>query len=164
MTDLKFNIKSYSFEDTRKIGKSLALLMRRGDVVLLCGDLGAGKTQFVKGVAATLKVNDNVVSPTFIIAVVYKGEINLIHIDAYRLESFYEVMDLGLDEDFLHAVTVIEWGNRVADFLQDVFMTITFELGDDDNTRDIEVMCHDKNRNQAVLKALEELALTINVK
>ena len=104
-------------EMTRALGGALAGGLQSGDVIVLSGDLGTGKTVFAQGVAAGLGVTERVVSPTFAIAREYAGRLPLHHIDVYRLEHVQEAIDLGLDELFEDAVTLIEWGDGVRDLL-----------------------------------------------
>lgn len=100
-------------EDTRALGERLATLLRAGDLVLLSGALGAGKTTLTQGIGAGLGVRGQVASPTFIIARVHpslSGGPDLVHVDAYRLGSFDEVDALDLDTSLGESVTVVEWG------------------------------------------------------
>lgn len=108
-------IVATSADETHEIARSLAALLGSGDVILLSGDLGAGKTTFAKGLAAGLGVADVVVSPTFTLARVYEGRLPLVHVDLYRLEREHEVLDLGLD-DLMgdDGVLVVEWGDVAA--------------------------------------------------
>ena len=102
---------------TRALGAALATELGLGAVVVLSGDLGTGKTVFAQGVAAGLGVSERVVSPTFAIAREYSGRLPLHHLDVYRLDHVQEAIDLGLDELFEGAVTLIEWGEGVRDLL-----------------------------------------------
>lgn len=111
-------VTSRSPEETRILGAALAPLLIPGDVVSLSGELGAGKTVFVQGLAAALGVQRPVTSPTFTIVHEYEGRYPLIHIDVYRLDSFQEVIDLGFEELLdPQAVMVVEWGEAVAPLL-----------------------------------------------
>ena len=105
---------THSAEETRALGRVLASVLVPGDVVLLSGGLGAGKTELTKGIAETLGVTDSVVSPTFTLARRYEGRLPLLHVDVYRLDRVQELLDLGLEEDFDDAVTVVEWGDVAA--------------------------------------------------
>ncbi len=107
--------RTLSPEETREIGRRLAKSVRRGDVVVLEGDLGAGKTTFVQGLAEGLGIGDITRSPSFNIVNVYEGTMKLYHIDLYRLASGEDAGDLGLDEMLYNedGVSVIEWGNRL---------------------------------------------------
>ncbi len=102
---------------TRALGAALATELGPGSVVVLSGDLGNGKTVFAQGVAEGLGVTERVVSPTFAIAREYYGRLPLHHLDVYRLDHVQEAIDLGLDELFDDAVTLIEWGDGVRDLL-----------------------------------------------
>lgn len=95
----------------RELGRRLASALRPGDLVLLVGGLGVGKTTLVQGIGDGLGVRGRVLSPTFVIARVHRGgRIPLVHVDAYRLGSIAEVDDLDLDATVEEAVTVVEWG------------------------------------------------------
>ncbi|MGV1004165.1 MAG: tRNA (adenosine(37)-N6)-threonylcarbamoyltransferase complex ATPase subunit type 1 TsaE [Candidatus Nanopelagicales bacterium] len=95
----------------RQLGQDLAQLLQPGDLVLLNGRLGAGKTTLTQGLGAGLGVRGSVTSPTFVIARVHPGpRVDLVHVDAYRLAGEVEVDDLDLDTDLDLAVTVVEWG------------------------------------------------------
>lgn len=107
-------------EDTEAFGKRLAVVVRAGDVVLLRGDLGAGKTTLVRGLGEGLGVRGAVTSPTFVIARVHPSLVGgpaLVHVDAYRLDGVAELDDLDLDADLDEAVTVVEWGEGLAEAL-----------------------------------------------
>ena len=106
----------------RELGRSLARLLRRGDLVVLSGDLGAGKTTLTQGIGAGLAVRDEVTSPTFVIARVHPPTAQgpaLVHVDAYRLGSLAEVDDLDLDASLADSVTVVEWGEGLVEELAD---------------------------------------------
>ena len=142
MTGLE--VCSRSADDTHALGVRLAALLMPGDVVVLTGDLGAGKTVLAKGIAAGLGVSEPVVSPTFTIVREYEGDIPLQHLDVYRLDHFQEVIDLGLDELLDgHAVTIVEWGEAVSallpvDRLEVSLLLLPPEEADDD-TRVVEL-------------------------
>ena len=105
---------SRSAEETRTLGERLGSRLRGGEVVLLCGDLGAGKTHFAQGVARGLGVAAAVVSPTFTLAAHYEGRLPLVHYDLYRLASADELSPLGfLQTDDPRTVSLVEWGDRV---------------------------------------------------
>ncbi len=106
----------------RDLGERLARLLRAGDVVVLGGELGAGKTTFTQGLGRGLGVRGDVTSPTFVIARVHPPLADgpaLVHVDAYRLDGAPELDDLDLDTDLDQAVTVVEWGEGVAEALSD---------------------------------------------
>ena len=104
-------------EHTRTIGRAIASLLRAGDVVVVAGELGAGKTTFTQGLAAGLGVTDPVVSPTFTLAREYEGRLRLVHVDLYRLDRAQEVLDLGLEDVADGAVLVVEWGDIAVAYL-----------------------------------------------
>src|SRR5690625_7468920 len=97
-------------EATIELGTHLAGLLRPGDLIILTGDLGAGKTTLTKGIAEGLRVQGPVSSPTFIIARTHPGPVPLVHVDAYRLQGAEEIDDLDLDADLAQSITVVEWG------------------------------------------------------
>ena len=98
-------------DQMRALGADLAQVLRPGDVLVLDGPLGAGKTTFTQGIGAALGVRGSVTSPTFVIARSHPGPgPSLVHVDAYRLGGSIEVEDLDLDADLDHAITVVEWG------------------------------------------------------
>jgi tRNA threonylcarbamoyladenosine biosynthesis protein TsaE len=107
-------------EDMRDLGRRVARLLRAGDLVVLTGDLGAGKTTFTQGVGEGLGVRGPVTSPTFVIARVHPSVVGgppLVHVDAYRLGGLDEVDDLDLDATLADSVTVVEWGEGLVEEL-----------------------------------------------
>jgi tRNA threonylcarbamoyladenosine biosynthesis protein TsaE len=126
--------------DTRALGERLATVLRAGDLVVLTGPLGAGKTVLVQGIGAGLHVRGSVVSPTFVIARVHDGPLPLVHVDAYRLHSLAEVDDLDLDVDTATAVTVVEWGSGLVEQLADARLEITITRADDSDVRTARLM------------------------
>lgn len=129
--------KTSGVEQTRALGATIAPLARSGDVILLTGDLGAGKTAFTQGFARGLGITERIVSPTFTIARHYEGTtLKLNHLDVYRLDHLQEAVDLGLaeliDDD---GVTVIEWGDVVIPTLPADFLEVRFAYGFDDDER-----------------------------
>ena len=99
--------------DTEAEGLLLGKRLRDGDVVLLTGELGAGKTTFVRGVARGTGSNAPVASPTFQLVRLYPGRVQLAHVDLYRVENGAELGDLGLEELVSHGAVVVEWGERI---------------------------------------------------
>jgi tRNA threonylcarbamoyl adenosine modification protein YjeE len=104
---------SSSAAETERAGMLLGERLRAGDVVLLTGELGAGKTTFVRGVAQGTGSRADVASPTFQLVRVYPGRVQLAHIDLYRVENSAELADLGLDELADQGAVVVEWGDRI---------------------------------------------------
>lgn len=133
-----WQVTSHSVAETEALARRVASLLDRGDVVLLAGDLGAGKTAFARGLGGGLGVGDTVVSPTFTLARVYEGRLRMVHVDVYRLDTVHELLDLGLD-DLAEgdAVTVVEWGDVVsAEFVPDrLEVALEFVAGEPDARR-----------------------------
>jgi tRNA threonylcarbamoyladenosine biosynthesis protein TsaE len=114
-----------SVEETRDLAAALAELARPGDLLLLVGDLGAGKTAFTQGFGRGLGIDQQITSPTFALSQSYTGRLDLYHLDVYRLEQVAETMDLGLSELLDEgAVTVIEWGDAIAPALPHDFLEV----------------------------------------
>ena len=121
-------------EDTAALGRRLAVLLRAGDLVLLSGDLGAGKTTLTQGIGAGLGVRGAVTSPTFVIARVHpslRSGPPLVHVDAYRLGTFAEVEDLDLEASLDESVTVVEWGEGKVEGLADDRLQVTLRRSTD---------------------------------
>ena len=128
--------RTKSADDTRALAAELAAVARPGDLILLAGDLGAGKTTFVQGFGRALRVEEPITSPTFVIVHTYKGSLPVVHVDAYRLERLQELLDLGIGEQLDHeGVTLIEWGDAVAPALPPEFLEVRLELGEGDDER-----------------------------
>lgn len=130
------SITTTSVEATRAFGRALAARLRPGDVVVLTGDLGAGKTACSQGIAAGLGVTERVTSPTFTIVQEYAGRVPVQHLDLYRLASVQEVIDLGFEERLDDTVTIIEWGDVARDALPPTVLVVAIalpEAGDDDD-------------------------------
>ena len=122
--------------DTRAFGAQLATLLRPGDLIVLTGPLGAGKTALVQGIGAGLGVGGGVVSPTFVIARTHRGgRIPLVHVDAYRLSSLAEIDDLDLDVDVADSVTAVEWGAGLAERLADAHLRVDMQRAPDGDVR-----------------------------
>lgn len=119
-------------EDTEALGGRLASSLRPGDVVVLAGGLGAGKTLFTKGIATGLGVEETVVSPSFVLVREYRsGFMPVIHVDVYRLGSINEFEDLDVLEMSQDGVLVIEWGEAVESALPADHLRIEFNVGED---------------------------------
>jgi tRNA threonylcarbamoyladenosine biosynthesis protein TsaE len=130
--------RTKSADDTRELGAALASVVTRGDVVLLAGDLGAGKTTLTQGFARGLGVTEQVTSPTFVLMRPYEGRLSIVHVDAYRLEHLQEVIDLGLPEMLDDgAVAIIEWGDVVAPALPPDFLELRLEYCEGEDERDV---------------------------
>ena len=135
-------VEAPTVEATRAFGARLAGLLRAGDLVLLTGPLGAGKTALVQGIGTGLGVQGTVTSPTFVIARVHRpdpargGRLTLVHADAYRLgdatDPRAEIDDLDLDASVDEAVTVVEWGEGMVEQLVDAHLRVRIDRRDDD--------------------------------
>jgi tRNA threonylcarbamoyladenosine biosynthesis protein TsaE len=112
---MRIVLRTRTADETRAVGEALAGLLRARDAVALTGELGAGKTTLVQGIARGLGVTDQVVSPTFTLVREYRGvDLEIAHVDVYRLDRVQEVVDLGLDElGDGEAVLLVEWGDAV---------------------------------------------------
>ena len=129
-----------SVEDTRALAAEVAALAAPGDLVVLAGDLGTGKTAFAQGFARGLGVEEPVTSPAFILVRTYDGRLPLVHLDVYRLDNMQEMVDLGiaelLDEG---AVTLVEWGDAVTPALPADFLEVRLEAGEGPDDRRLRI-------------------------
>ena len=135
-------VRLRTVDDTRAWGARLGSLLRAGDLLVLTGGLGAGKTTLTQGIADGLGVRGPVTSPTFVIARVHPsvtGGPDLVHADAYRLSGLAELDDLDLDASLDAAVTIVEWGHGVAEHLSDAYLELTLSGQD---TRIVDVVGH----------------------
>ena len=146
---------------TIALGKKIGQQLVAGDVLVLDGDLGAGKTTFTKGLAAGLEIPDIIKSPTFTIIHEYQdGRLPLYHMDAYRLENG-GAEDLGLEEYFDgDGVSVVEWAEFVEDELPADFLSIHFKRTGDDNTRILEFEPHGQHFDQIVKSVVKQWQTT----
>lgn len=157
---MRVSMTSRSTEATQALGTALGPLLQAGDVLLLSGDLGAGKTQLTKGIAQGLGVGEPVTSPTFNILLVHEGRIPLYHFDLYRLERAEELEDLDyfgtLEAD---GVSVIEWGDRFAEARPADSLAIVISIVDDE-ARKLEIEATGQ-RAEALLAAWNEAARAV---
>ena len=153
----RVRVLTRSVEETRQVGARLGeALLRPGDLVVLAGALGAGKTAFAQGVARGLGVTDPVVSPTFTIVREYHGRVPLSHVDLYRLERLQELHDLGFDEMLDDRVTLVEWGDAAGPALPADRLEVSLEMPGDEQEREIRVSTHGESWQARALR-LEEL-------
>ena len=124
---------------TRDLAAAIAPLVVDGDLLVLVGDLGAGKTAFTQGICRALGVEEPVTSPTFTLANRYQGTMVVNHLDVYRIEALAEAEDLALVELLDEGVTLIEWGDVILPALPDdrLDVRITFGSGDDDRVLEL---------------------------
>jgi tRNA threonylcarbamoyladenosine biosynthesis protein TsaE len=147
--------------DMHDLGRRLATVLRAGDLVILAGPLGAGKTTLVQGIGAGLGVRGPITSPTFVIARVHPvldgpGPA-LVHADAYRLGSISEVDDLDLDMDVASAVTVVEWGSGLAEPLAEDRLEISIEPDTDGDVRTVRLHGHGARWDAVLASAADRL-------
>ncbi|MFM8384748.1 MAG: tRNA (adenosine(37)-N6)-threonylcarbamoyltransferase complex ATPase subunit type 1 TsaE [Actinomycetota bacterium] len=139
--------KVNSVDEMRELGQFIATKTKAGDLIVLSGPLGAGKTALTQGIGAGLGI-PGITSPTFVISRVHKGKIPLIHVDAYRLlgsaKTTFEFDDLDLDTGRESAVTVIEWGGEVGARFGEDFLEILIEFGASDDERNLSAIPHGK--------------------
>jgi tRNA threonylcarbamoyladenosine biosynthesis protein TsaE len=150
-TEVKTRLELATPADTEHLGRAVGERLRPGDVVVLSGPLGAGKTVLARGIGAGLGVRGAVTSPTFVIAREHptlpggRG-VPLVHVDAYRLGGMVELDDLDLDTDLLAAAVVVEWGEGIAERLADEHLLIRLQRpsGGADETRIAELCGPDR--------------------
>lgn len=137
-------VKVSSVNEMRAIGAKIADQLKAGDLIILSGELGAGKTALTQGIGVGLGISE-ITSPTFVISRIHQGKLPLIHVDAYRLIQspgvFLEFEDLDLPSKMSDAVTVIEWGSELAPLLKDEFLEIKIDFISD-NERNLEITPH----------------------
>jgi len=134
-------VEAHSSQDMLNLGAELGRTLEAGDVVVLHGPLGAGKTTLVRGLAGALGVEGMIQSPTFVVARVHRRmdstQPPLVHVDAYRLTHHDEILDLDLDID--HSITVMEWGRPYAEHLVDEWLDIDIQRPEVDIDEDIDL-------------------------
>jgi tRNA threonylcarbamoyladenosine biosynthesis protein TsaE len=131
-------VRTESPAATRELAGSVARVVRDGDLLLLSGDLGAGKTAFVQGLGAALGVEGRITSPTFTLAQEYEGSsLRINHLDAYRLTDPAEVHDLGLPELLEEGVTVVEWGEQLLPGIGSDYLQVRLRFADPDEGGDV---------------------------
>lgn len=128
---------SHSPEETVLMGNEFAAVLNPGDIVGLYGDLGTGKTQFVKGICNYFGVKENVISPTFIIVNEYKGtNIKINHFDLYRLKNISELKEIGFDNyNNEETICLIEWADLAEKYFDDNMLKVNFEHGEGNTDR-----------------------------
>jgi len=134
-----FSACSSGPEDTAAIARAIAAVLVPNDVLVLGGDLGAGKTTFTKALGAALGIEESITSPTFTLHQQYDGgRLMLHHLDVYRIDQIEEVVDLALPELFESGgAVVLEWGDTIAPALPADYVLVSFEFGDGDDDREI---------------------------
>lgn len=139
---MSLRARTSGVQGTREVAGAVAALAAAGDVILLSGELGAGKTAFAQGFGAGLGITEPITSPTFTLARQYQGKLALHHLDVYRLERFAEMDDIGVSELLDgNGVVLIEWGDAVAPALPNDYLEVTLTYGEGDDDRDLELRC-----------------------
>ena len=128
-------------ENTVKLGKCMAELLLPGMVLLLVGDLGAGKTTLARGVIKSLGVEEPITSPTFTLLNLYQGDMEIAHIDAYRLADSQEGYEAGLEEYLPgRGITIIEWPENIKSLIPEQFVQVSLEYAPGENSREAEII------------------------
>ena len=125
------------------LGRSLGSRFRRGDIILLNGTLGAGKTTLVQGIGEALGIS-GITSPTFVISRIHEGEVPLVHVDAYRLvgEPWALFDDLDLESHIPNSITIIEWGDGFVERIADEYLEVQLAFGESDDDRVLTFVPH----------------------
>lgn len=132
-----------SAEEMHSLGRRIGEQLQAGDLILLSGPLGAGKTALTQGIGRALGI-ENITSPTFVISRIHPGKIQLVHVDAYRLQGEATAIfdDLDLESYLATSITVVEWGEGLADRLADQYLEIKIEFGESDDLRLVSIIGH----------------------
>ena len=147
MTPSARALVAHTADEMRDLGAAIGSACRGGDVLVLSGDLGAGKTTFTQGLARGLGIDERVTSPTFVISRVHAhplGGPDLVHVDAYRVGSALELDDLDLDSDLATSVVVVEWGGGLAERLSTDRLDVVISRSEDegDEVRHLVLTAH----------------------
>ncbi len=148
-----FTIESKSSEYTKKIGEEFAKFLDPGDVILLNGELGGGKTTFISGTAKGLNISQSISSPSFTLISVYdfvrdNKKLKMAHCDLYRISNITDIIDIGL-EDFIYnenTITFIEWSEKIKDNIFKNFLEIYFEYYIPSNSNESEINIENQRR------------------
>ena len=145
---------SKSENDTIEFANNLASLLKNGDIIVLSGDLGSGKTKFTQGILKHFGLEDEISSPTFTIVNEYhKDETNIYHFDVYRLTDSDEFYAIGGDEYLNNGICIIEWGEIIEDILPDDYIKITFTKdNENENHRTLELLATGEHSNNLLNK------------
>ena len=153
-----FKYISNSENDTKKLAKVFAQMLKKGDILILSGELGSGKTKFTEGFLSYFNLENEISSPTFTIVNEYKKDnINIYHFDVYRLEDSSEFYEIGGEEYFDNGICIIEWGELIRDVLQKDYIEIDFSRSEEnENSRILNVLSvgnkYDKLINELKIK------------
>lgn len=141
---MKNSLLSQSIDDTHKIGAEFAKLLKRGDIITFSGELGAGKTELIRGICSYFKVNERVTSPTFTIINIYNGELDdedleIFHLDLYRIQDTAELTEIGFSECLENdeSIKFIEWHNKAGDKIKHIDYSVSILLDESDENKRI---------------------------
>ena len=150
---------SHNEKETLDIGKTLASLLKKGDTVVLTGELGSGKTKLTEGILTYYGLEDEISSPTFTIVNEYiKDDIKIFHFDVYRLEDSSEFYAIGGEEYFENGICIIEWGEIIQDALPKDYIHIQFERNDnDENIRILNIISYGEKYNELLIKLEDKI-------
>lgn len=139
---MEINIISNSENETIELGKKIAKNLKKGDIIILSGDLGSGKTKLTEGILSFFNLQDEISSPTFTIVNEYITEkLNIYHFDLYRLNDIDEFEAIGGEEYFEKGVCIIEWGEMIEEILPQDYIKIEFSRNlEDENKRNIKIL------------------------
>lgn len=157
-SSLSFDFVSRSPEQTRRIGTRVGALLHSGDVLALSGDLGAGKTTFVQGIAQGWGSTDNVSSPTFVLVNMYRrtDTERLHHMDAYRIQSALEAEDLDIDEMLANGALIVEWAERIRSALPGEYLSVELSWADEEQ-RNMVFIPHGKRYEELAAEIKRQL-------
>ncbi len=149
-----YNVISHSADETLALGRKIAPLLKKGDVLVMTGDLGAGKTLFTTGILDFFEKKDEVSSPTFTIVNEYdlKEDLKLFHFDVYRLESPEEFLAIGGDEFFEKGICLIEWGEKIEEYLPKDVLRINIKKDTEEEGKRIFSFSWTSNRYDELFK------------
>ena len=132
-----------SEEQTKQFAKNLASVLGKGDVIVLSGELGAGKTKFVEGILTYFNMQEKISSPTFTIVNEYHNEeIDIYHFDLYRLTDIYEFENIGGEEYFSKGLCIFEWGELIEDILPNDYIKVSFEKNETEEERNLKIQTY----------------------
>ena len=149
---MTLSFESKSAAETRRLGRTIASHLKPGDVLLLQGELGAGKTCFSQGIGAGLRVREPVKSSSFVLVNEYFGRLHVYHADLFRLEDPREVFELGLEENAADGLLLVEWPDRALQEMPPQHLLVRFEVTDHTSRRVIYEACGE--RYEALLQDL----------
>lgn len=151
--------KTKSPQETEHLGEKISGLLRSGDIVAFEGELGAGKTCLIKGIASGLGITENITSSSFVLMRPFNAKFPVYHFDLYRLCSKEELIDIGYEEFiFSEAISLIEWAEKMGDWIGDTYLLIKIKYDDEDvQCRDISLECFGKRYDNFINELDDEL-------